>query len=302
MVSTALRRIVKSGFQSFRRNGWLSTATITVMVMALFVLGNLVFLSAFANSVLLSLESKIDVSVFFLPDAQEEDILKIRDELESQPNVLGVSYVSKERALELFRERHTGNALILDALDELGENPLEASLNVRARNPSDYASISSFLDQKKYSIVDKINYFENQRVIERLSAILGGTRVFGTVLASVLAFVAVLVAFNTVRLAIYTLREEIGIMRLVGGSSWFIRGPFLVTGVLYGIAAAAFTVFLFFPVAWLASPRLAFLVPEFNLFEYFLAHFFEFAAIMFVVGISLGAISSAIAIRRYLRV
>lgn len=297
-----LKRIIRAGYLSFRRNGWLSTATVSVMALVLFVLGNLIFLGALANTVLSSLEAKIDISVFFAADASEESILAVKKEVESLADVAGVFYVSRDEALMRFRARHNANALIVSALDELGGNPLEASINIKARDPSDYAAISNFLLNKNYSIVDKINYFENQKVIDRLAAILGTVRGSGALLAVFLAFVAILVAFNTVRLAIYTMREEIGIMRLVGATQWFIRGPFLVGGVIYGSIAAAVTTLIFFPLTWLASPKLIMLVPDFNLFQYFLTNFFEFFAVILFAGVALGTVSSFIAVHRYLKI
>ena len=296
------RRVIKIGYLSFRRNGWLSTATILVMALVLFVLGNLVFLGAFANTVLNNFESKIDISVYFTGDAPEENVLQVKREVEQLADVSEVAYVSKDEALALFREKHKANTLIADALEELGDNPLAASLNIRARDPSNYAAISDFLLQKNYPIVDKVNYFENQAVIDRLSSIMSTVRGSGALLALFLAFVAVLVAFNTVRLAIYTLREEIGIMRLVGATPGLIRGPFLIGGIIYGVIAAAATILIFFPLTWLATPKLTLLVQDFNLFQYFISNFAEFFAIMFLTGVALGTISSFIAIRRYLEI
>ena len=296
------QRILKSGYLSFRRNGWLSAATILVMVLVLFVLGSLVFLGAFANTVIRDLESKVDVTVYFVPDAPESGIQAVQKDIESISDVALVDYVSKEQALAEFRERHNKNALIVGALEELGENPLSASLNIRARDPSRYAAISQFLLDKNYSIVNKVNYFENQKVIDRLSSILGTVRGSGAFLTIFLAFLAVLVAFNTIRLAIYTMREEIGIMRLVGANTWFIRGPFLISGILYGTIAALLATAVFFPVAWAVAPKLSLLVPSFDLFHYFLTNFWQFFAIIFFAGIVLGTVSSMIAIRRYLTV
>lgn len=301
-MKTTIKRIIKYGYLSFRRNGWLSTATILVMALVLFVLGNLVFLGALANSVLAALESKIDISVYFVADAPEQNILAVKHDLEALSTVREVAYVSKDDAFAKFRTRHSANALIVNALNELGDNPLEASLNIKARDPSNYAAISDFLLKKNYPIVDTVNYFENQKVIDRLGAVLGTVRGSGALLAIFLAFVAVLVAFNTIRLAIYTIKDEIGIMRLVGATQWFIRGPFLVSGVLYGGIAAAVVTIFFFPIAWLASPKLTLLVPNFDLFQYFLTNFFEFFGIMLIAGIGLGMASSFIAIRRYLEV
>lgn len=302
MLKTTLQRVIKSGYLSFRRNGWLSTATVMVMVLVLFVLGNLMFLGALASTLLASFESKIDITVYFKEDAPEEVIMGVKQELHGLAEVSEIEYVSRDAALAEFREKHSSNALIATALEELGENPLEASLNVRAVDPTNYASISDFLLKKNYPAVDKVNYFENQEVIERLGSIVSTVRGSGALLAVFLAFIAVLVAFNTIRLAIYTMREEIGIMRLVGATQWFIRGPFLVSGIIYGGLAAVATTLVFFPLTWIVSPKILVVAPDFNLFQYFLSNFFEFFVIIFFAGILLGTSSSAIAIRRYLKI
>lgn len=297
-----IQRVITSGFLTFKRNAWLSVATVMVLSLVLFVLGGLVFIGAFADTALRSVESKIDISVYFVSDAEEQQIMAVKKELEALPDVKEVSYISREEALARFRDTHKDDALIANALEELGDNPLQASINIRAADPARYAAISDFLAQKAYPIVEKINYFENQIVINRLSAITTAVRGTGAALALFLAFVAVLVAFNTIRLAIYTMREEIGIMRLVGATAWFIRGPFLISGLLYGLTAAAAVTAVFFPLTWLAAPKLALLVPNFNLFSYFLSNLAEFFAIMAGSGILLGVGSSYIAVRRYLTI
>lgn len=297
-----LKRVIRAGYTNFRRNGWLSTATTMVMALVLFVLGGLIFLGALANTTLDSLESKIDISVYFTAEASETQVLAVKREIEALPDVREAEYVSREQALERFRERHKENALIASALEELGDNPLQASINIKAADPTHYAAISDFLAGKKYPIVEKINYFENQAVIERLSSIIGTIRGSGAALAAFLAFIAVLVAFNTIRLAIYTMREEVGIMRLVGASTWFIRGPFLISGALYGASAAALVTLAFFPLTWLVAPKIAFLVPEFNLFQYLISNLLEFFIIMLGSGVVLGVTSSFIAVRRYLTI
>ncbi|MDP3770419.1 MAG: permease-like cell division protein FtsX [bacterium] len=302
MAFITFKRILKAGYLSFFRNGWLSMATIIVMSLMLFVMGNLIFLGAFANTALSMFQSKIDITVYFNTEAEENQMFAIKKELEAIPEVKEVGYVSKDEAISDFRDRHKGNAFIASALDEIGTNPLEASLNIKADDPAHYAAISDFLVKKNYPIIDKINYFENKDVIDRLTAMAGSVRAAGAVVALVLAFVAILVTFNTIRLAIYTVREEIGIMRLVGATQWFIRGPFLVSGVLYGVSAAMLVTLFFFPIAWFLAPKIMLLLPTFDLFHYFLNNFFEFFIIMMGSSVILGVLSSAIAIRKYLRV
>lgn len=300
MNSVTLKRMIGAGVLAFKRNAWLSAATVMVLGLTLFVLGNLVFVGAIANTALRSLESKIDISIYFNQDAPEPQILAVQRDLDTLPDIRETTYTSREDALARFRDAHQDDALIAGALAELGDNPLQASITVRARDTMRYGAISEAIAKKNYAGVAKINYSENQVVITRLASIASTIRGSGALLALFLAFVAVLVAFNTVRLAIYTMREEIGIMRLVGATAWFIRGPFLISGFLYGIVAAVAVTAVFFPLVWLISPKVSLLVPDFNLFAYFLTNLLQFFTIMSVIGVVLGVGSSFLAMRRYL--
>ncbi|RJQ37295.1 ABC transporter permease [Candidatus Parcubacteria bacterium] len=300
-----LKRILVAAWRSFRRNGWLSTATILVMMLTLFVIGGLLLMSVVTNAVLTELERKIDIAVEFEQGTNENSILAAKREIETLADVEEVTYISADEALANFRERHQNDPDILASLEELGdENPLPATLNIKAKNARNFSGIAEFLQSKNYpGVCDTcINYFENQKVIDRLSEIVRSVRAFGAGTALLLAFIAVLVAFTTIRLAIYTAREEINIMKLVGATNWYIRGPFMVEGMLYGSIAALATAVLFFPIAWFASGKITALMPEVNLAEYFQTHFFEFTAILLALGIILGIVSSMIAVRRYLRV
>src|SRR3989344_1438788 len=297
------KRVLSSGWLSFRRNGWLSTATVLVMMLPLFVIGGLLLLSVVTNSVLRDLERKIDISVFFKKGTAENQILGVKHDIELLGDVLSVSYVSADEALANFRERHRDNPEILASIEELGsENPLPATLNIKAKDPQNFSSIAEFLKGKNYPAVEKVNYFENQKVIERLSAIVRGLRSVGIAIVLVLGFVAVLVAFNTVRIAIYTSREEINIMKLVGATNWYIRGPFMIEGILHGGIAATITALAFLPLVWFASGKLLVFLPGVNLSSYFRENFVEFSLILFAIGIILGVGSSLLAIRRYLKI
>ncbi len=301
--TVTFKRILTHAWLSFRRNGWLSTATILVMMLTLLVIGGLLLVSVVANTVLNDLERKIDISVSFKRGTGEPTILAVRREIETLRTVRDVSYVSPEEALTAFRERHRGDPTVLASLEELGEeNPLPATLNIKAENSDDLGKIAEFLQAKRFPGVEKINYFENRKVIERLSAVVRGVRSAGLLAVLVLGFVAVLVAFNTVRLAIYTSREEIAVMKLVGAANWYIRGPFMVEGVLHGGIAALATAVLFFPIVWFASSKLLLFLPGIDLAGYFRENFLEFAAVLFLIGVVLGVGSSLIAIRRYLKI
>lgn len=298
-----LGRVIKSGFVGFVRSGWLSLATIFIMVLMLFVLVGLGLLVRSANYLLATLQDHVDVSVYLLPATDEAQILRMKAQIEKVAEVKSVEYVSREEALKRFRERHKDNAVIIESLQELGENPLEASLNIRAHEAGQFEAIAKFLENPNYKKhIDKINYSQVKDAIKKLAGIIAAVRRGGLILVGVLGIIAVLVSFNTVRLAMYAMREEIGVMRLVGASNWFIRGPFLVEGILYGILASVITLALYVPILKYASPQLDQLLPGLRLFEYYRSALWMFAAGTIGVSALLGVISSAIAIRRYLKV
>jgi cell division transport system permease protein len=283
------------------------------MVTTLFVIGGLIFFNVILTSTLSLLEAKVDISVYFKTDAPEEDILALRDSLTELNEVKSIEYISREQALEEFSRRHTNNALITQSLAELEENPLGAALNVKAKNPSQYESITRFLegsstillDNKSLafsSIIDKVNYRQNKLVIDRLSSILALSRQAGLGISLVLAFIAVLVTFNTIRLAIYTSRDEISVMRLVGASNQRVRGPFIVEGIVHGLFASLITVLIFYPLTFWLGPKAENFFGGLNIFDYYLAHWFSIFSILFLTGIGLGMLSAYVAVRRYLKV
>lgn len=297
-----LRRITKLGLVNFWRNRWVSLATVLVMVLAIFTIGSLIFLNVLLTSSLERLQDKVDITIYFKIDAPDDEISMLRDAVEKLDEVRAVAYVSREEALARFRERHSNNALITQSLDELGDNPLEASLNIKAKEPSQYESITRFLDAGVFAnIVDKIDYHQNRIVIERLSGILSASRRLGAGISITLVAIAVLVAFNTIRLAIFTSREEISVMRLVGATNRYIRGPFMVEGVLHGVLAAVISLIIFYPLTLWLGPAAERFFGGPNLFQYYGAHVLEFALVLLVLGVFLGSASSMFAVRRYLR-
>jgi len=308
MFWTKLKRVLRAGFFNFWRDGTVTLASVSVMTVTLLVIGLIAFSSAILNTTLTELENKIDINVTFITSASEEDILNIKHTIESLPEVSLVTYVTREEALAAFKERHSSDQSILAALDELGENPLGAVLNVRARDPSQYASVAEFLEGSNalssggFTIIDRVNYFQNKTAIDKLTKIIASADRLGFALTLFLAIISVLIAFNTIRLTIYLARDEISVMRLVGASTAFIQGPFVVVGVIYGIVAGLLTLLMLLPLTyWLGSTTESFFV-GFNIFSYYLRHFLEIASIIMFSGVFIGALSSALAIRKYLKV
>lgn len=273
------------------------------MILALFVFQVLILFGVVTKTAILALQDKIDISVYFKISAPEDEVLKTKRSLESLSEVKKVEYISREQALSDFESKHREDEIVSQALKELESNPLSASLNIKAQDPREYAAIAAYLDNETINtFVDKVSYSQNQTVIDKLISIVDGVEQGGLIIGLILAAIAILVTFNTIRLAIYSNREEIGIMRLVGGSNYFIRGPYVVEGILYGILSAVLSLVAVTPLIILVSPYLEGFIPGMGLQSYFYANFFTLFGYQLVFGVGLGIVSSVIAVRRYLRV
>lgn len=300
--------MIVSGAKNFRRGGAVSAATVLIMTVTLGIIATLIFLSGLLNYTLTTASQKVDVSVYFVPSASEQDIFAVRDQLLKLPQVAKVTYTSADDALTAFKVRHASDQLTLQALDELGGNPLDASLEVQAKDPSQYESIVNFLQATPAlssdgtSTIDRINYAQNKEVIDRLALAIQATRQIGIAIIILFALASILIAFATIRLAIYTAKEEIAVMRLVGASNAYIQGPFIATGIITGIIAAIIVLALLAPVTWYIGTRTADWFSGFNLAGYYMSHFYIVFGIVMLSGIVLGAVASVLAINRYLKV
>jgi len=307
-----MKRVTRYGVAGFVRNGFISLAAVLIMCVTLFMIANIMLSNAAMKSTLQDLTNKVDITVYFTTTADEGAIAALQNSLKALPQVASVNYVSQDQALADFRKRHANDQLTLQALDELGANPLGASLEVRAKETTQYESIAKYLDAQQKSgngigsIIDKVNFSENKTAIDRLTAIINSSESNDLAKALVLAISSLVIAFNTIRLAIYTARDEIGVMNLVGANHWYVRGPFMVAGVMYGVVSAVivlallYPILLFHPVLIGLDPTSELLFGSFNSFGYFTAHFLLFFGIMMTTGVVLGASSSFLAVRRYL--
>lgn len=308
MLWTNIKRIIRGGFANFYRNGFVSLAAALVMTVTLLVIGGVVFLTATLNASLDAIKNKVDVNVYFQLWVPEPDILALAQSLRALPEVKQVDYVSREQTLLRFKERHSNDALTLQALSELPDNPLGATLNIRATEPSAYEGIAQFLkrdtalSKDNKQIIDEVNYYDNKTAIDTLTRIIDSAQKLGFALSLVLIFVSIVIALNTIRLAIYSSREEIGVMRLVGASNTYIRGPFVITGILYGIASSILTLIIYYPLTYYVGGATENFFSGLNVFQYYLGHFGEFFGLITGTGIALGALSSFWAVRRYLNV
>ncbi len=304
---TSLKRIIRAGFVGFWRSAFVSLSAIFVITVTLTVVGAMILLGQLLNASLVQVKDKVDINVYMVTTAEEQAVLDLKTSIETLPDVRAVVYTSREDALREFRERHKNDELTIQALEELGENPLGASLSIRAKETSQYESIALFLEQHRdieateSPLIDRINFNQNKNAIDKLTNIINTVERVSYITMIVLIISSVLIAFNTIRLTIYTSREEIGVMRLVGASNMYIRGPFVLQGIMYGLIAGVVALLILYPtVLWLGPHTEAFF--SFNIFTYFVTNFGYLFFVLVGSGIVLGTASSTLAIARYLSV
>ena len=300
---SSLIYFLKQSLQGFARNLSTTLGSIITIFLSLFIIGLFLMGGAVIQNVVESVENEVSITAYVADEASESDIAAAQDYIRDLDGVASVSFTTKDQALEKFREMSSNAAIV----DELGGNPLPASIDIELSDPQKVEEVAKQIessDQFK-KIADEDNPSDSlkygQRTVERLFSVTNYIRYIGIALIILLVFIALVFINNTIRLAIMARRKEIAIMRLVGASNGFIRGPFLMEGALHAIIGAALAIVSIELIRNLALPRLqaslAFLpidvAPNTFLFIYL---------ILLVAGLIIGLIGSMLAMRRYLKV
>jgi cell division transport system permease protein len=300
---TSLKRIIFWGSQGFLRNSGASLAVTIVMSVVVFLITFLFFLRGYANLALKSLQDQVALTIYFKPETSEEEILRAKRQIETLAIVEKTRPVFQTEALDIFVRRYEKNPLILQALAAVGNNPFLAHLDIKAKTAQDYIKIKEFVEKSSFaSIISHINYAELNPVIEKvgnISKAIGGFTIFLIIIFGIISF---LVAYNTTKLLIYYLSEEIAVMRLVGASNLFIRGPLIVQNLISAVVAVIFALSLATLSIFVFSPKLEALVPGLDIKAYFLNHFWQIVILNVSTALFLAIFSSFLAIRKYLTI
>ena len=299
------KRLIKSGVTNFFRNIWLSVAASSIMVITLFIISTIAVLYTLSAISLDYIKDKVGVTAYFNNTTSETEILNIKDELATLPGVKQIDYIPKNLARDKFLELHKDEPQLIETVKEFtdSENPLPASLSIKASDLPDYLTIANALHSDRYA-----TYFskvrDNSKVIERLRRITDVITKGGITLALIFVLVTIMVMFNTIRLTVYNRREEVEIMRLVGATNWYIRGPFVIEGIMYGLLATIVASGAILGLLYLFSGKIAIALGLSNgeLLAIMNGNVWKIVVINLVLGVGLGVIGSSIAIRRYLKV
>ena len=299
------RHAVSQGGKNFFRHSLLTFATMTILAFSLYIMGVTAVVGIVLSSFLDGLEQRLAVNVYFQEDTPEEYILTLKELLEKggYREIHSVAYVSKEEALQRFLASEGENEDIQKALEIAGGNPLLSHLVIRARQPRDYATIVQALESSAFaSFIEDINYTRNKKVIERLEKILSFSRQVGISLGGVFLFIALVITYHSIRTTLYAHRKEFEIMRLVGASNLYIKFPLFVEATIYGILAGVVAYGMLFFSLSSSSSILESLFPGVSFLSFLRMYQWWFLVSMVLAGVFIALLSSAIAIRRYLRV
>lgn len=298
-----LWRTFKEGIRNYYRNGWLTFATVSILSISLYIMSVTILMAIGAGTAAKSIQEKINVSVYFNPDVKEERVMEIKNKLSGYREIKSINYVSKEQALDEFMKSSGNDPSIMEALNEIGENPLLASLVIKAQSSDQYEIIASAIEQSNFrDEINRTNYAKNKESIDKLNNFIHLVEKIGIIIGLIFMLIAVLVTFNTIRITIYSHKQEFEIMRLVGASNMYVRMPHVFEGIFYGITSAIAVLILLFITVQFIAPVIQRDISKDVLISFYFQYFSLTALFLFISGILLGMISSFIAIRRYLKV
>lgn len=287
---------------SLWRNRWLSLAAILVMVLTLFTISFFGSLLVVINQATDSLHDKVDIAVFFNDDASKDQIYAMQNQLAGRSDVKQVTYVSKDEALARWRSQNQNNDKVRDIINET-YNPLPISLEIKGNRPEDLEPIYNFVNGDDYKpMIREISYVKNKIIIDRLIAITSLVKKIGWILSALFTLISILIIYNTIRLTIYARQDEIGIMRLVGASDWYVQGPFFIEGVAYGLIAAiggSVLLYLAFRLTFPTVVNYLGVGGALSLFSGLKFWYLIFAQV--IAGSILGTVCSLFAVKKYLR-
>ncbi|MFH1822879.1 MAG: permease-like cell division protein FtsX [Patescibacteria group bacterium] len=304
MLFLSFLRIIKFSLQDVGRNIWLSIVTITILILALFSINMLLVVKVISQTAIDAIKDKVDVSLYLVPEAEENEILALKAEISNLNQVKEVTFISKAEALEFFRKKNEDNPEILQALRELGKNPLTPSLVIKPKNTESVDQFITELNKIESGIIESRNFTDHKLLLGKINNITDKVNRVGFAVSLIFILTTLLVVYNAIRVAIYTHRREINIMKLVGASNPFVYMPFLFSSIIYTFIGVAVATVIFYPFLGLLQPYLeAFFIDyNINLVSYFNENFINIFGLQFAGIALINIFASFIAVRKYAKV
>lgn len=305
--STLFKRIFKSGSLNFFRNKTVSISSVAILTTTLIIIGIFFFFRGVFDYTLTQVRDKVDIKVYLKLDATDDQIASLKQRITTLPEVKSVTLTTADEALNTFKEDHSNDAITMQALNELSSNPFGAVFTIIAQDTAGYESIAQTLDAgsqflgDSYTAIDRINYYELKSSIDKLNNIVNWVNTIGFWITLIFIVMSSLIIFNTIRLSIFIYKDEISVMRLVGASNTYIRGPFLIESSIYAFVSSILAMLLFFPITYYVAKKTAIFLNGLNIYKYYLDNLFSLFALLLIVSLVLSTISSLLATRKYLK-
>lgn len=297
-------RTIRFAFQSFWRNLWLSLVTIFILTLTMLSLSLVAGVNMLTNQALSILQDKVNVDLFFTPGLEEQTILGFQAELEAYSETEEVVYVSQEEALNSFLVEHSADPTIKSSIESLNSNPFPASLIVKAHELDQYDPLITKIEQSEMNQhIQSKDFADNRVIINSINSLIKKVSQIGIVISVIFILISVIMIFNTIRIAIYAHRDELNIMKLVGATNWFIRGPFLMESVIYGLISALITTALVVGLLLGVYPYAGefFVLTDTSASELALKWLPTLILSELALGCALSLVSTGLALRRYLK-
>ena len=296
-------RVIKFALQDMVRNMSLSLMTVVILVLMLLSVNTLVVVKTITGEAVRTVKDQIDVSLYFASDVEQEQVDELTSFIESFPEVTEIVYFDSNEVLSDFKSSHQERDYVIDALDEIVQNPFGPTLVVKTREPNDYQKVIEAVSIPEYAdVIEAKTFGDTQEYIRRIDVITQQVEGFVLMLTGLFAVIAFFVIFNTVRVAIYTQREEIGIKKLVGATNWFVRGPYIVESIVFSAVAVAITLTAVYMAVQVIDPYVAVMLETEGLLTAFYdQNMMQQVLMQFGVVLALTITTSGLAMRRYLR-
>lgn len=297
----SIARVIKFSLQDIFRNVWLSVVTIIILILALFSINMILVVKVVGDTAVNAIKEKIDINLFVKSTATEEEIMALKNQISTISEVKEITYISKGQALENFRAKHEENPEILEALKEIGKNPLTPSLVIKPKNLNSFDDLINKLNIIDNDIIESKNFANYKLMLNKINNITEKVSEAGIALSSIFVLITILVIYNTVRVAIYTHRREITIMRLVGASKWFVQMPYLLSSVIYTLVGVIAIMAIYYVFLSILQPYLEVFFVGYNIdiLNYFYSNTLKIFGIQFLIASLINVIASFLAVRKY---
>jgi cell division transport system permease protein len=289
---TRFRLVLSEAVRSIGANLSTSIAATMTVLIGMFLLGLFVALGTWVVSWSDHVKNQLEVKVFFVDDVTPKQVNAVRIHLESDDRVQSSQFISRTEALKRMQKRYP------QLTANLPSNPLPASFEVTPRDAEQVKELSADIRQQKFAGVERVK--DGQQTSKRILQVARVIEIVFLVAVIVLLIASVLLIANTIRLSIFSRRREIEVMKLVGATNWFVRGPFMLEGLLCGLAGSVAAVVLLFLGKAVALPAILGHIDTSD--DVQALSFAATALILVVVGLAVGAVGSGMTLRRFLRV